>query len=106
MGVLIVSVESIATSVADVLNKHRGNVEDIFFDYKDDEDLRIDCYMFDLECANNLVKDMKIYDFYYTTHVHDPDWHSPVVRMDFPTLALRDAVVTTLRAAGYTVNGG
>lgn len=86
-------------------NKTNNAIEDIFYDYKDDEDLNFDMYMKDSESAKAL------YSYIIKSGVHDlvaftERDNTNIVTVEVKALFDKNSFVAALRRLKYNPNGG
>lgn len=98
------NVKALAKLLNDYCTDHTGSIEDIFYDYKDDEDLEYNIY-----CGDNIhmtAIETKIDELGFESSHTDTGLGHFIVNITMATLADKNAFLESLRQYGFRPNGG
>ena len=105
----VLSTQEICEQIVVELQKYRASVDDIFYDYKSDDDLDFNVY-FDMpgdaeEVANAIDKIMFV-EATCNESTHIMHGFGRIVTITVANLSLKEKLVDILRENGWRPNGG
>ena len=107
MGENIISVESIVNQAMAILEQHRTKIEDVFYEYKHDDDLDFNLFVDFGQDAMEL--ELALSKIPYTVASQSIRGHvmcGRIVTLTVYNLAVKEGLVEALRKGGWCPNGG
>lgn len=107
MGDNIISVEAIVDQTMAVLEQHRNKIEDVFYEYKHDDDLDFSLMVDFGDDANILTEALLTVPYTQASnHISGHVMNGRNVTLTVHNLAIKNALVEKLRENKWCANGG
>lgn len=107
MSEIVISNDCLVKLIMTILEKHRSKIEDVFYDYKDDENLEFSLYFDFVEDASSLGAALdNVPHLTNGLSEYAPVINGGVVHITVPNVTVKQNVVDELRKNGWNINGG
>lgn len=107
MGDIVISNEDLVKQIMEVLEQFRSKIDDVFYEYKDDDDLDFDLFVDFGQDAMEL--ELALSKIPYTVASQCIRGHvacGRIVTLTVYNLAVKEGLVKSMRKIGWRPNGG